>query len=92
MRNEEKVRAFQDRLIEKGWLSRAELDIMGEYGSLGDLTYAAVWEVQQYAADPLMASVRDEAGFYRSGYGTGDYYPIDERTYRYIMEQLAQKP
>lgn len=65
---------------------------MGEYGSLGDVTYAAVWAVQQYASDPLMSSVKDEGGFYRADHGTGDYYPIDERTYRYIMEQLENKP
>ncbi len=78
-------------LISKGWLDRAELDIYGEYGSLGDLTYAAIWDVQQSAAVGGMSPVRDASGFYRSNNGTGDYYPIDATTYNYIMNNLPNR-
>ncbi len=66
--------------------------MIGEYGSLGDVTYAAIWDVQQYANDSSMYPVRDSAGFYRTNFGTGSYYPIDEATYTYIMERLPNKP
>lgn len=86
------IQKFQDKLIEAGWLDKATLDVMGEYGSLGDVTYAAIWDVQQYADDSSMSPVRDSAGFYRTYIGTGDYYPIDAATYNYIMYSLPHKP
>ena len=68
------------------------MEIYDGYGILGEVTYAAVWEVQQYANDPDMTPVRDAAGFYRQDYGSGDFYPIDELTYAYIMVNLPYKP
>jgi hypothetical protein len=68
------------------------LQIFNEYGTLGDVTYAAIFEVQKHASDPAMTRVRDAAGFYRTNNGTGDYYPIDEATYTYIMNFLPKKP
>lgn len=68
--------------------------MMGEYGVLGDMTYSAIWEVQQFARTvgaPYMTPVRDAGGFFRENSGTGNYYPIDAATYNYIMEQLPQK-
>lgn len=75
-----------------GWLDKATLEVMGEYGTLGDVTYAAIWKVQQYANDRNMAPVQDAAGFMRTQNGSGEYYPIDEATYNYIMNQLVYKP
>ena len=86
------IKRFQDMLISMGWLDKATLDVMGEYGTLGDVTYAAIWEVQQYANDRSMAPVQDAAGFMRTQNGSGEYYPIDEATYNYIMNQLVYKP
>ena len=79
-------------LISMGWLDKATLEVMGEYGTLGDVTYAAIWKVQQYANDRSMAPVQDAAGFMRTQNGSGEYYPIDEATYNYIMNQLVYKP
>ena len=86
------IKRFQDMLISMGWLDKATLEVMGEYGTLGDVTYAAIWEVQQFANDRNMAPVQDAAGFMRTQNGSGEYYPIDEATYNYIMNQLVYKP
>ena len=86
------IQKFQNQLIAKGWLDKATLEVLGEYGILGDVTYAAIWDVQVYADDNSMSPVRDSAGFYRTNIGTGDYYPIDEATYNYIMYSLPVKP
>ncbi|MBQ3761835.1 MAG: peptidoglycan-binding protein [Clostridia bacterium] len=88
----EEIMRFQDKLIEAGWLDKMTLTIYNEYGSLGDVTYAAIFEVQKDAGDPAMIRVRDAAGFYRINNGTGDYYPIDQVTYEYIMNSLPKKP
>ena len=87
-----KVTQFQDKLISMGWLDRDTLVVLGTYGTLDDVTYEAIWNVQQYANDPAMKSVRDAGGFYRKNNGTGDYYEIDEATYNYIMNSLPNKP
>lgn len=89
------VKAFQDTLARYGWLDKSILEMLGEYGTLGDMTYSAVWDVQQYymthVSGPAMNPVKDAGGFFRSGSGTGDYYPIDEITYLYIMDHLTAK-
>ena len=88
--------AFQDKLIEKGWVKKQTLEWQGEYGSLGQLTYQVIYEVQQYYEQyvgyEILTPVRDAGGFYRENHGGGAYYPIDEPTYRYIMTELAEKP
>lgn len=87
--------AFQDALALNGWLDKSILEMFGEYGNLGDMTYSAIWDVQQFArqnGETSMIPVRDAGGFFRANNGTGDYYPIDAVTYTYIMSQLLQKP
>ena len=83
--------AFQEALIAGGWLSRGELEATGEYGTMGDMTYAAVYEVQLWYTDNETGGepvqfVRDAGGSFRDG--TGAYYPVDETTYDYIMKHL----
>ena len=71
----------------------------GEEGKMGDITYQAIHDVQLYYAEHVSPStgiiltpVMDKDGYFRKNNGTGDYYPIDESTYLYIMEKLADKP
>ena len=66
----------------------------GEDGRLGDVTYQAIYDVQLYYESKYgmgqLTRVCDDSGSFMDG--TGNYYPIDERTYVYIMEELAGKP
>jgi hypothetical protein len=82
-------------LVSKGWLDWDSMNAAGEYGIMGDVTYAAIADVQDYYAAnvgmPELTPVRDYEGNFRPG-GVGDYYPIDENTYNYIMQQLPDKP
>jgi hypothetical protein len=89
------VRAFQDALISAGWLDGDAIMFSdGEYGTLGDVTYQAIWKLQQYAATlpgaPVMQPVADENGSFRDMFD--QYYPIDEATYNFILNELPEKP
>ena len=94
MYDAQKVREFQDALISKGWLDMDSLNAAGEYGIMGDVTYAVIADVQDYYAAnggwPELSPVKDNEGNFRPG-GMGDYYPIDENTYTYIMQRLPNK-
>ena len=89
------VRAFQDALISAGWLDgEAIMFSDGEYGTLGDTTYQAIWDLQQYTATltdaPEMQPVADENGSFKDMFD--QYYPIDEATYDFIMNEPPVKP
>ena len=81
-------------LVSKSWLDWDSVNAAGEYGTMGDVTYAAIADVQDYYAAnggwPELSPVKDSEGNFRPG-GMGDYYPIDENTYNYIMQQLPNK-
>ena len=89
--NPSAVFAFQEKLIEKGWTSKQQLAIWGEYGVLGRNCYAIIYQIQRQANDPEMIFVRDASGNYQQDGGRGKFYPIDERTYNYIMNELPHK-
>ncbi len=66
----------------------------GEYGNMGDVTYAAIYDVQLWYSDNLtggkpVSFVCDEYGSFRDG--SGEYYEIDETTYNYILTKLPAK-
>ena len=88
------VRAFQDALIDAGWLDSSIVYNSDEYGTLGDMTYAAMWDLQQYAATlpgtPEMEPVADENGSFMDKFD--QYYPIDEASYNFIMNDPPAKP
>ena len=88
---------FQKKLVDAGWLDAALLEAAGETGMMGDVTYQAVFDVQMYYSENVSLStgivlmlVRDDNESFKDD--QGEYYPIDEETYKYIMEKLANKP
>jgi len=96
--NGDAVLAFQLQLVGYGWLDSLLLEQNRESGILGDITYQAVADVQLYYREvlipsnpslPALSAVMDAAGSFRDG--SGNYYPIDEATYRFIMEKLIDK-
>ena len=85
------------RLIDMGWLDAEVLLNAGENGIMGDITYQAICDVQMYYNESVSPStgivlvlVKDENESFVDEFGV--YYPIDEETYKYIMEELAAKP
>ena len=94
MNDSEKVRSFQDILIARGWLDESAMNAAGEYGCMGDVSYAAIYDVQVYYMENVMGGkvvryVRDENGSYKDG--SGRYYEIDETTYDFIMKYLPDR-
>jgi len=96
-KDSDKVKAFQKKLIDAGWLDQEALENAGETGRMGDITYQAIYDVQMYYNENVSPStgivlelVRDENESFMDDFG--QYYPIDENTYKYILEKLASKP
>jgi len=97
VKDAQKVKQFQQKLADAGWLDADLLEAAGETGVMGDVTYQAIYDVQMYYNENVSPStgivltpVMDDNGSFTDD--QGEYYLIDEETYKYIMEKLATKP